>query len=132
VIVVDTSALVAIISGEPDWMDLLSAITAAETSFISPINYVETGIIMITRRHVSDTRQLDRWLEALGVRVREDVSLGAAALQAYLAYGKGVHPARLNLADTFAYALAKSLDLPLLYTGDDFALTDVRSALHPT
>jgi ribonuclease VapC len=58
--------------------------------------------------------------------------LADAALAAYLAWGRGHHDARLNLADCFAYALAKHLDAPLLYKGDDFALTDVRSALQPT
>jgi ribonuclease VapC len=132
VIVVDTSALVAIISLESDWTDLLRTIREARTAFISPINYVETGIVMVTRRHVRDARELDQWLETLRIKVRDDVPLGTAALQAYLAYGNGVHPARLNLADTFAYALAKALDAPLLYKGNGFALTDVRSAFQPT
>ena len=52
-------------------------------------------------------------------------------MQAYLTFGRGYHPARLNLADSFAYALARRLDAPLLYKGDDFALTDIRSALQP-
>ena len=67
--------------------------------------------------------------QALVHAVRNDVDLSAPALQAYLQYGKGRHPARLNLADCFAYALAKRLDVPLLYKGDDFAKTDIRSAL---
>ncbi len=64
--------------------------------------------------------------------IQPSESLGASALEAYLQFGKGFHPAKLNLADCFSYALAKSLDAPLLYTGNDFALTDVRSALQPT
>jgi ribonuclease VapC len=71
---------------------------------------------------------MDRWLDQLAVRVN-DTPVTQAALDAYLRFGKGRHPARLNLGDCFAYALAKALDAPLLYKGDDFALTDVRSAL---
>jgi ribonuclease VapC len=132
VIVVDTSALVAITEREPEWLDFLRVLERAEAAFISPMNYVEAGIVLIMRRRISDAGALDRWLAALQIRVRDDLSLGSTALQAYLAFGKGVHPARLNLADAFAYALAKQLDVPLLYKGDDFALTDVRSALQPT
>ena len=57
---------------------------------------------------------------------------GDAALRAYLAFGRGVHRAGLNLGDCFAYALAKQLDAPLLYKGDDFSVTDIRPALQPT
>ncbi len=56
------------------------------------------------------------------------ISRWESALQAHLRYGKGRHPARLNLSDCFAYALAKQLDAPLLYKGDDFSQTDIRSA----
>ena len=57
---------------------------------------------------------------------------GAAALRAYLQYGKGVHRAGLNLGDCYAYALAKAMDAPLLYKGEDFVFTDIRPALQPT
>lgn len=63
--------------------------------------------------------------------VEREVS-GAVALGAYLTYGRGVHRARLNLGDCFAYALAKELDAPLLYKGNDFLHTDIRPALQPT
>lgn len=131
-IAVDSSALVAIAKREDDWMSHLAALQAAEVAIISPVNYVEVGILL--RRHdlIEDQARLDAWLEALGVKVREDLALAAPALTAYLSYGKGFHPAALNLADVFAYALAKTLDAPLLYKGDDFARTDIRSALQPT
>ena len=130
-IVVDTSALIAVAAQETDWLDHLTALNQAEESFISPINYVEAGIVLVTRGYMDGPAHLDRWLGSLNITVRHDVPLSEPALAAYLRYGKGVHPARLNLADTFAYALAFTLGLPLLFKGDDFALTDVSPALTP-
>ena len=131
-IAVDSSALVAVGAGEPDFDDYLSRLLAASQARIANINYVETGIILVGRGHLEDQPALDRWLARLGVTVADNVDIASMALQAYLTFGKGIHPARLNLADCFAYALARKLDAPLLYKGDDFALTDIRSALQPT
>ena len=128
-IVVDASALVAIAEREPEKQQFLSVLDRSRVSYLSPINDVETGVVLIQRRLLTDAAELVDWLTGLGVTQREDVELGAAALEAYLQFGKGFHPARLNLADCFAYALAKELDLPLLYKGDDFAKTDIRSAI---
>lgn len=127
-IVVDTSALVAIALGEPDRHRYQTALENSNSAYLSSINYVELGVVLTQRRIVSDAGRLDAWLTAVGVSVRDDAPLATPALQAYLRYGKGRHPARLNLGDCFAYALAKRLDAPLLYKGDDFALTDVRAA----
>jgi ribonuclease VapC len=128
VIVVDASALVAIGGDEPD-ADRFLEILERTASCISAVNYVETGLILIGRGRLATQEDLDDWLRRLGVQVTPDENLSATALGAYLVYGRRYHPARLNLADCFAYALAKSLDAPLLYKGDDFPLTDVRSAL---
>ena len=128
-IVVDTSALVAIAEREPEKQQFLSVLDRSKVSYLSPINYVETGVVLIQRLLMADAAELGEWLSGLGVTQREDVELGAAALAAYLQFGKGRHPAQLNLADCFAYALAKQLGLPLLYKGDDFAKTDIRSAI---
>jgi ribonuclease VapC len=130
-IVVDASALVAIGDGEPDGDALLEVLTANE-AVISSINYVETGIILIGRLRLRSSAQLDRWLAGLGVQILPVEDLALPALQAYLDYGKGYHPARLNLADCFAYALAKRLGVPLLYKGNDFPLTDIQTAVQPT
>ncbi len=127
-IVVDASALVAIGDDEPD-ADRFLEILERTASCISAVNYVETGLILIGRGRLATQEDLDDWLRRLGVQVTPDENLSATALGAYLVYGRRYHPARLNLADCFAYALAKSLDAPLLYKGDDFPLTDVRSAL---
>lgn len=128
-IVVDTSALVAIAEREPEKQQFLSVLDRSKVSYLSPINYVETGVVLIQRLLMADAAEVVDWLSGLGVTQREDVELGAAALAAYLQFGKGRHPAQLNLADCFAYALAKQLGLPLLYKGDDFAKTDIRSAI---
>lgn len=130
-IAVDSSALVAIGFNEPDRSLYLSVLLGSPETLISQINYVETGILLVTRGLLQDQTAVDDWMKQLGIAVA-DVEIAAPALEAYLRYGKGIHPARLNLADAFAYALAKHLNAPLLYKGDDFPLTDIRSALQPT
>ena len=131
-IVVDASALVAIFLREPEQQTFLDVISAADATWLSSINYVEAGLILSKRRLIPNRERFDTLLVSLRVQIREDIELGPLALDAYLQFGKGYHPARLNLGDCFAYALAKALDAPLLYKGDDFALTDIRSALQPT
>lgn len=128
-IVVDSSALVAIALWEPEREAFAQAIHDAEKAWLSPTNYLETGMVLQQRRFIADRVSLDAWLSELTIEVRHDLALHADALDAFLSFGKGRHPARLNLGDCFAYALAKQLDAPLLYKGDDFALTDVRPAL---
>ena len=129
-IVVDTSALVAIAAREPDHTPIMQALLSSDRTVLSAFNYVEAGVVLISRGHLEDRAELDIWLAQLGVAVNSNPEEYTEALAAYLTYGKGRHPARLNLADCFAYALAKQLDAPLLYKGDDFPLTDVRSALN--
>ncbi len=131
-IVVDSSALVAIVKAEPDWQDLIATIQTAPSAHLSSINYVETGIVLIRRGYFAEKSALDSWLRDIRVQVREDLPLWDTALTTYLRYGRGIHPAGLNLADCFAYALASSLNAPLLFKGDDFAQTDIASALYPT
>jgi ribonuclease VapC len=128
-IVVDSSALVAIGTFEPDRPAFIQAIETASEILISPINYVETGVVLTGRGHFVSREGFDEWLSNYRIRVAAEPVIDALALDAYLKFGKGRHPAKLNLADCFAYALAKSLDAPLLYKGDDFRMTDVRSAL---
>jgi ribonuclease VapC len=128
-IVVDSSALVAIGTFEPDRPAFIRAIETASAILISPINYVETGVVLTGRGHFVSRQAFDEWLSNYRVRVAAEPVVDTLALDAYLTFGKARHPARLNLADCFAYALAKSLDAPLLYKGDDFRMTDVRSAV---
>lgn len=128
-IVVDASALVAIGDLEDDAKRFANAISRASAAVISPINAVEAGLILIGRHRFADIADFNRWLSRLGVEVTRDPVDHSAALAAYMSFGRNYHRARLNFADCFAYALAKQLDAPLLYKGDDFPLTDIRSAL---
>ena len=131
-IAVDASALVAIAVNEPEKAAYTEVLNRVDSAWITPINYVETGLILKQRRYIENRLHLDEWLAIYDVAVDQGAALASTALEAYLTFGKGRHPARLNLADCFAYALAKELDVPLLYKGDDFAKTDIRSALQPT
>lgn len=125
----DASALVAIADHEADATVMLTAIEHASMAVISPLNVAEAGIVLIGRGRFQEIGELSAWLDALDVVVWSDAIPFQDVLAAYLTFGKGRHRARLNLGDCFAYALAKQLDVPLLYKGDDFAMTDVRPAL---
>lgn len=131
-IVVDASALVAIGDFEPDARTYLAALEQADSAVISSVNAIETGLLLFGRKRLKGVEDLNRWLAALEVEVDRSVIDHAEVLEIYLLFGRGYHRARLNFGDCFAYALAKRLDAPLLYKGDDFARTDIRSALQPT
>ena len=131
-IVVDTSAVVAIIRQEHDGNKFTDILDAVDAAIISAVSFVETNMVIAGRRADPDIDQLRAGIRALGIEVAE-VTLDQVdvAVRAFLQYGKGRHPARLNIADCFAYALAKSRNLPLLFKGDDFAKTDVIPAWRP-
>jgi ribonuclease VapC len=125
--VLDTSAVIAILQNEPGSDHLVKAMESAGTLRISAASAVEAGIIMLTRYGEEGELELDLLLHRLGITVVPVTeSLAAMARHAYRKFGKGRHPARLNFGDCFAYALAVSLNEPLLFTGDDFSKTDVR------
>ena len=129
-LVIDASAIVAMAMDEPERPAFQQALANATEVLASPINLTEAGLVIVLRFGRFSPDEYDNWLSRIGVQ-EWDVD-GAAALRAYLQYGRGVHRAGLNLGDCFAYALAKRLDAPLLYKGDDFAFTDIRPALQPT
>jgi ribonuclease VapC len=131
VIVVDASALVAIGDDEPERAAMLTALQGDER-VIGSMNYVEAGLILIGRRRLQNKPDFDEWLAGLDIAVRPTDDLADLALEAYLTFGRSYHRARLNLGDCFAYALAKRLDAPLLYIGNDFPHTDIRPAYQPT
>jgi ribonuclease VapC len=127
-VVVDASALVALANREPGW-EAIEALIVSETNlWASSANLLEAGLVLTARGETLTPDAYWRWLAALGVRESER-SLARDALAAYHAYGRGFHPARLNLGDCFAYALARQMDAGLLYTGGDILLTDVKPAL---
>lgn len=127
-VVVDTSVFVATLFEEADALRLLSALRRARTRLLSAGNYLECA--MVSSRRADGRRDLDAWLERERiVVVAVDLRIASIAADAFVRFGRGRHPAALNYGDCFAYALAKSLRAPLLFKGDDFARTDVASAL---
>ena len=129
--VIDTSALVAVLRTEPDAAAFAHAIAEAHVRRLSVASYVEAGAVIDGSRDPIASRRLDELLHAAHVRIEPvTVEQGELARAAYRDFGKGSgHPAALNYGDCFAYALARALDEPLLFKGDDFARTDVASAL---
>ncbi|HWA21264.1 MAG TPA: type II toxin-antitoxin system VapC family toxin [Caulobacterales bacterium] len=124
--VVDASALLAIMLREPDGPHFSEQIARAETLRMSVINLFE---VMVRMDRIGASNDAERALAALPI-IYEPVTfdLAEAARAAHLKFGKGRHPARLNMGDCFAYALATELGEPLLFKGGDFALTDVALA----
>jgi len=129
-LVVDASALVAIALLEPERDRFLRRLNEADPILIAPVNALEAGLAIVLRQRLLGLEQYAAWLDEL--RITEVEVSGHAALEAYLRYGKGVHRAGLNLGDCFAYALAKRVNAPLLFKGDDFGVTDVQRAVQPT
>lgn len=127
--VLDTSAIVAILQAEPEAERLAAALEAASKRRISAATLVETGIVMQARYGDAGAREVDVFIEKLSVDVLAVTSAHAAlARDAYRRFGKGQHRAALNYGDSFAYALAMALEEPLLFVGDDFSHTDVQVA----
>ena len=129
--VVDTSALLAILEGESTAQRLVDALSAADAIRVSAGTALEAGIGGEARRGEAGGRELDLLLH----RLRADVVSVTAehveiARDAYRRYGKGHHPAALNFGDCFAYALASALGEPLMFVGNDFARTDVEAAAY--
>lgn len=127
--IIDSSALIAILRAEPEALAFAQAIAAAKTRRISAVNYVEAAAVIDSAGDAVASRQLDELLQEAGV-VIEPVTAEQALLAraAYRDFGRGRgHRAKLNFGDCFSYALAKSFREPLLYKGDDFTHTDVRS-----
>lgn len=126
---VETSAIVAILIGEPDGAELLARIEASEAPFTSIVSKVEAALAIGKAMGDFDrsTEIVDVFLDQLSVRVDAVAAdLYRPVMQAARRYGKGSgHPARLNFGDCFSYAIASRSGLPLLYKGDDFALTDL-------
>src|ERR1700728_5064407 len=129
--IVDTSAVIAILKEEPDAYRLLRAITVStEPKRISAANYLEAGIVVDANRNPLLSRRLDDLIVQTEIEVEAVTPQQAEiARAAYRDFGKGSgHPAGLNFGDCFAYALAKSMREPLLFKGDDFSQTDVAIA----
>lgn len=128
--IVDSSAIVAILAQEPEARDFAEAIASAPVRRLSAASYLETAIVVDGRRSRLATERLDNFIARAGIEIAPvTASQARLARAAYRDYGKGSkHPAKLNFGDCFAYALAKETGEPLLFKGTDFGKTDVETA----
>jgi ribonuclease VapC len=124
--VIDTSAIMAILTREPSADGLVRALEADRTRLVSAATVVEASLVLLGRYGDAGEAQLDRLLRGIGAEVvpvgEEQVVL---ARDAALRFGRGRHPAALNFGACFSYALSAARGEPLLFTGDDFSKTDV-------
>lgn len=129
-IVVDSSAVIAIAFGESDAAQFYEVLTQAERTICSAVSFAECAMVLIGKRGSTRLQDVEELFATLGIDTADQPdAMGRLAAEAFVRFGKGRHPACLNLGDCFSYALAKSLNAPLLYKGDDFSRTDVTSAL---
>lgn len=125
-IALDTSALIEVVAGH--CLAKACEQVLLESPLIISAATLTEALIVARRNDVS--RQLDQLIDLLDLSVEDvDAAFAVRAADAYARWGKGFHRARLNYGDSFSYALAQMHDCPLLYVGNDFARTDIRSAL---
>jgi ribonuclease VapC len=126
--VIDTSAILAILLGEPEGRRFNTLIEADPTRLMSAANRVETGLVIESRKGDAGRFDLAQFIDAAAIDIvtvtPEQAEIACAAFRRY---GKGRHPAGLNFGDVFAYALVKVTGEPLLFKGDDFSRTDLAS-----
>jgi ribonuclease VapC len=129
--IIDSSALVAVIKREPDWMALSDCMKVADSLRMSAASYLETAVVLDGRRNAVMSAQLDDVIEETGIVIEPVTETQAKiARKAYYDYGRGSgHPANLNFGDCFTYALARDKREPVLWKGDDFVHTDLRAAV---
>jgi ribonuclease VapC len=124
--VIDTSALIAILRDEPDRVSLAAAIHRDPTRLVSAVTKLEAGIVALGLRGASGASDLDRLLTQIGAQIVPfDDDQANLARNAFERFGKGRHPAGLNFGDCAAYALASAEAEPLLFKGADFGKTDI-------
>jgi len=127
--VLDTSALVAMLLGEAERDRFLELLADAEDPLISAATLLEASIVMLAKTGPEGVGDLDELLAAAAVRcVAVDAAQAQLAREAFERFGKGRAPAGLNYGECFAYALARSTERPLLFKGEDFIHTDVAVA----
>jgi len=127
--IIDTSALVAILLDEPERRAFNEKIEADPRRLLSAVTFVETALVIEARVGEAGGRELDLFLHRANVEtVPVDADQAEIARRAFRRYGRGRHPAGLNFDDCFAYALVKTTGEPLLFKGDDFGRTDIVAA----
>ncbi len=128
--VIDTSALIAILFSEPEASSFASAIADESKKLISAFNALETGIVVEARKGEAGGRELDLLMHRAQIEiVAMNADQAEIARAAWRKYGKGNHPASLNIGDCCAYALTKYSEELLLFKGNDFSQTDLRAAI---
>lgn len=128
--VVDSSAVIAILYEEPGWRSSIDALRGAPRRIMSAATLVEAGMVIEAKRGAAGAELLDSLIARFGIEIVPfDAEQAALAREAFRRFGKGRHPAALNFGDCLTYALARREDAPLLFVGDDFARTDVEAAL---
>ncbi len=131
--VLDTSAIIAVLCAEDERDAFLEIISADPTLLMSAATFHEASIVMASKKGNRLAADLvDDFIDDLAVEIVPlDRGAAVAARDAYFRFGRGYHPARLNLADCFSYSLAKTSNEPLLFKGDDFLKTDIMPAWRP-
>lgn len=130
--VIDSSALIAILLGEPDSEVFAEAIANAPKRLVSAFTALETSIVIESKKGEPGARELDLLLHKSRIEIAPiDEEQFELARRAWRDFGKGRHPAGLNIGDCCSYALSKYFGEPLLFKGDDFSKTDIESALPP-
>ncbi|MCP4702742.1 MAG: type II toxin-antitoxin system VapC family toxin [Gammaproteobacteria bacterium] len=124
--VIDSSAIIAILEDEPEIDRIAEAIENDPDRFMSAVSLVESAIVIENRHGARGGGELDLLVKKVDIEIISVTPEQAIlARQAHREYGKGRHPAKLNFGDCFSYALAKALQQPLLFKGDDFGKTDI-------
>lgn len=130
VIVVDSSAIIAILLGEAEATAFVSVLLSAIDARMSAVTNYEIRTVAFSRGRKQLLDEYEALFAMVGLSiVAFDEQQSLLAFEGFRRWGKGIHSARLNFGDCAAYALAKSLDAPLLFKGDDFSKTDIRRAL---
>lgn len=127
--VIDTSAIIAILLDEPERRRFNEKIEADPTRLVSAASYVESALVIESRLGEAGGREFDLFLHRAVIEVVPvDGDQAEIARRAFRTYGRGRHRANLNIGDCFAYALGKATGEPLLFKGDDFGWTDILAA----
>lgn len=127
--VIDSSALAAILLGEPQRRQFIESIETADARLLSVANWVEISIVIEARHGAEGSRDLQRFIECSSIEIIPvDQEQGRMARDAWIQFGKGRHRAGLNYGDCFAYALSRQRGQALLFKGDDFSHTDILGA----
>ena len=128
-IVIDTSAIMAILQDEQERRSFTEAIERADQCLMSAVSFVEASMVMEARSGYEGLRDFDLFVLKAGIALEPvDAEQAKVARSAFIRFGKGRHEANLNFGDCFSYALAKVMGAPLLFKGNDFIQTDIESA----